>query len=62
MNFNGKEQMKCVLMGCKDVIPQNLGEIMKDDKYDKRIIKQAILLIEMGFEKTDYFCRECFWK
>ena len=59
--FGWKMKPKCALMGCKNVLDQNLGEIIKDETNEE-VINQAKSLIEYGYEETDYFCKECFWK
>lgn len=53
---------RCALMYCKDIIKQNLGEVIKDKTNTKEVIAQAKLLLNMGFEEADHFCQECFWK
>lgn len=52
----------CALMNCKDVISQNLREVIKDKTNEVDIINQARLLLELGFKETDLFCQDCFWK
>lgn len=53
---------RCALMYCPDIINQNLKEVIEDDSNHLDVINQAKLLLELGFEETDHFCQECFWK
>ena len=56
------EEGSCALMGCKDVIPQNLREVIDDKTNTKMVIEQAKTLLKLGFKDKDYFCQRCFWK
>ena len=39
----------------------SLSELIKLDN-SLEVVKQACLLLELGFKETDKFCEECFWK
>ena len=52
----------CALMECKDIIKQNLREVIKDKTNTIEVIGQAKILLQLGFKETDYFCQNCFWK
>lgn len=57
-----KVKKVCALRGCENVINQSLGDVIEDNTNEKEVINQAELLLMLGFNKSDYFCQECFWK
>lgn len=45
-----------------EVFTQNLEETIDDDENSLEVKNQAILLLQLGFKGSDYFCQECYWK
>jgi hypothetical protein len=60
-NNKTPNENKCVI--CGDITrTQSLKEVICDDNNYKRVINQAKILIKLGHNKGDVFCKDCFWK
>jgi hypothetical protein len=59
----GEIMNKCALMGC-DLEDEDLtlAEIIKQYPNSKACYQAQLLITKYGFEETDIFCLDCFWK